>query len=546
MVSTSSRGPSAEQPVWASARVAQRKAQQDTVSRHGSSASVWAAPSAKEPPQGQLNTRASSWAPSRDAQSEPQASASTSASTSIPAFTSTSKPASGPIGNTVTRSSPTENAALQPRASHSGLRRRDDARSLGAAIDPMSLIASPSRGIHGAENAALGSAAEQDLTQEATQNRYREYLAKRIREHCKRHALPFAAYVPSILPASASDSVDDEARSAKAGLEEILLQGRKLREGIMASQRRDAAAIEAYHLVLLLAITTLNRAQVSATMHRIVFDLYPAVPLTPSRAPASVTSDFATLPDARASQLDLFVDSRETREHTASLLLLSHTCLSDTARSSAIEDNFPRLKWKVLDSVGSGQHPELISPHIRFAEAVHVALDRCDVLAFRRLLLGQFRHKGSGELLPKPTVWQRMLLSQAVPRLRRSSWAHLKKVYLTVPLPSHTRADDWLARMLVLDGKVAPDATTPRSHTTKPVDTPDDWQDGDAPSSAFLLQRLAAFFAAQALPEAPQSPGAAGSNAGTQAPAPLHSCLAKWAGRIATNTSSGICTIKIK
>lgn len=114
----------------------------------------------------------------------------------------------------------------------------------------MSLIASPSRGIQSAHSTALGESSEQDLTNHQTQEKFRGYISRRIAAHCQRFpALTLGDVARKIVvPGEAVEEADakrrEEIEMARVSLEEILLLVRKLREGVMASHRMDAATIE--------------------------------------------------------------------------------------------------------------------------------------------------------------------------------------------------------------------------------------------------------------------------------------------------------------
>lgn len=506
------------QTVWTSNRVAQRKAASGhagSSGSSGSSASVWASQSPSAKPRAQ----------------EPVSSAPPS-HPSVPAH----------LGSSTSQYARQPQVKAPPRST--GMRKRDESQQLGAVIDPMSLIASPSRGIQGTETATLGTAADQDLTHPTTQDKYRQFLSRRLSEHCDKFPLPLSRYTPPLLQSKAGDSDDDDLlQQAKTSLEEILLQGRKLREGITASRRADAFAIETYHLVLLLAIVTLNTAQVSATIHRLVFDLYTQVPLPmDSRVSASPTllTDFAKLPGSQITHLDLFADTQKAREHLASLLLLSHTCLA--GGSVALGDNFPELEARIADSLGHERGQAWQSTHIQLASAVDLAVRQMDIPAIRRLMLGKYRHS-SGRILAKPTLWQRTILSQLLPRLRSAAWAQLRKVYLTLPLSDLEGCNKgvaWLHRTLLIDSELE-DLSEVRTDRCNRGAIPNSWDEdsgGDARGSS-SNSRLATVFRLQGLP--PAAPGKEQDRS-----VDIDSELLPWIGRITTNTTTKHQTIKIR
>lgn len=244
--------------VWTSARATQKKQALSSAgggepsetsssqSSRGSSASRWADPPTAQAPQNTVQRGSSSSHSSR----------------------STIESGGGRWAGTSKNRGPTSGSQLQGQTSrqqpnslntassgvpvHSDLRRRDANQPLGGEIDPMSLIASPSRGIQGSQSASLGSAGDQDLTNFSTQARFREYISTRIRAHCEKHPrTTLQDLIPSWLPDDwdketifETSVASAEPKAARNGLEEVLLLVRKLREGIMASRRSDGAALE--------------------------------------------------------------------------------------------------------------------------------------------------------------------------------------------------------------------------------------------------------------------------------------------------------------
>lgn len=421
----------------------------------------------------------------------------------------------------------------------------------------MSLIASPSRGIQGASSTMLGSEGEQDLTNAETQSRYRAYISKRVQAHCDKFALPLERYIAPAMPGEEDEEDALRRRQAITSLDEVLLLVRKLREGVVASRRLDTAAAEVYHLALFLAVVSLNKGQLGASIHRAVFDVYTSVPVAegPSTTawPSTVASDFASLPGGEHNELNLFVDSQESREHTASLLLLSRTCLSDERQRGSLEDDFMQLRARVIDAVK--RPASAITPpardHILLASEVDRLARQGDILQLRRLLLGQ--HCCKGRRLAAPTVFQRMLISQALPRWRAIAWAQLRKAYMSVPLPragsgqeaglvekmgglamnGHGAVvggeDDWLEKVLLVDGELLP----PASRSTQ-----DHWGDGDGEAQRhrdLRAARLAAVFRQVGL----TSGEAASSSIVEQS-------LTSWQGRISCSATSGQRSLKVR
>lgn len=245
---------------WTSARATQKKQALSSAGRgepsetsssqssRGSSASRWADPPTAQAPQNTVQRGSSSSHSSNSANESGGARwVGTSKSSK-----SASASSSNMQGQTSRQQTNSLNLASPSVAVHPDLRRRDANQPLGGEIDPMSLIASPSRGIQGSQSASLGSAGDQDLTNFSTQARFREYISTRIRAHCEKHPrTTLQDLIPSWLPdgweketSSGPSVASAESKAARNGLEEVLLLVRKLREGIMASRRSDGAALE--------------------------------------------------------------------------------------------------------------------------------------------------------------------------------------------------------------------------------------------------------------------------------------------------------------
>lgn len=325
------------------------------------------------------------------------------------------------------------------------------AAHLGTQLSFMSLISSPSRGMQGYEVSSIHglSREDQDLTNRVTQAKYRLYISKRIHDHCLKFPSPLKDLGPLVPDASAfAADVQNKTRgAARASLEEILLLVRKLREGLSASHREDEATIEVYHLSLFLSLFTLNTAQLSSTLHRLVLDLYRAIPtesgMQSSTWPSSITRDFASLQSSSPSckvfaQLKLFEDSPEARSHAASLLLLSHTCLADAASTArAFQDDFHSLRYKVMEAAGL----DPTDKHITLAHKVEVARRDLNPYLLRRVMKP-----------PTVSTYQHFVIFQIIPKFRLAGFGRLRKSYVNVPLPVNGCDDEqWLEKLLLID-----------------------------------------------------------------------------------------------
>lgn len=291
---------------------------------------------------------------------------------------------------------------------------------------------------------------------------------------------------------------------------------------------------------------TLNSGQLSSTINRLVLDLFPSIPCKPSTTstwPGNVFADFTSTveggkEDTFAAQLRLFAeDTPATRAHHASLLLLSHTCLGSGGKTGlggfgsagGLQDNFFTLKHKALAALGLSLE-DGPQADIAFAEQADRALRTGDVLLFRRLL-------SQG----RASVWQKLLLEQAVPKMRAQAWTQLRKAYMSVPLPlslsspsqqeqGEAQGEEWLEEVLLIDTRLLPlssatassskaaPASLDKSSSKSKTKILDSWDEEDlsqldlSPAPAASAQkekkhriaRLAGAFAQQGLPSSSQ------------------------------------------
>lgn len=381
----------------------------------------------------------------------------------------------------------------------------------------MALLASPSRGIDSTNAASLGQTQDQDLTYPPTQEKFREYISKKIKAHCARFPMPIDAYAPKLtvpgqeyFSAKAKDGTEREEELVKArvSLEELLLMVRKLREGIMSSRRLDKAAIEVYHLSLFLSILTLNGLQLSTSIDRLL-KTFPLISVSQSAWDASwnfsLAQDFAMLQGQDSPllhQLRYFSeDNEEIRAHTASFLLLAFTCLGPGSTGSKDPSvagtnaygSFQSEKLKALEALHvEKSHVSQLPPAIAVACQAETAIRTNDVQRLR------------SQVLPKATAWQKLLIYQAVPGMRIKSWETLKKGWMSVPLPilldlppssmteeadaiaklaakmdnvglaheeeeSAEENDDWLERLLLIDIGLVPISEKERAQATNKI-----------------------------------------------------------------------------
>ncbi|GAA5977181.1 hypothetical protein JCM5350_003248 [Sporobolomyces pararoseus] len=147
--------------------------------------------------------------------------------------------------------------------------------------DEFNLLLSPSRGI-----------AEDDptsLKNTGIQERFREHIGEKLKKWSQTHRF------------------DLKRRNEELGI--ILLDLRKLREGIHSIRRIDSFACEVYETSVLLSLLASNQAQLLSSLPHLVTIIHPALAqddLTTSLSTLSVTSTPAQAPSARSPAIRSF------------------------------------------------------------------------------------------------------------------------------------------------------------------------------------------------------------------------------------------------
>jgi hypothetical protein len=119
---------------------------------------------------------------------------------------------------------------------------------------PIELLSSPSRGLDISDST-------RDLTNEATQAKYRAYISQRLRTHCDKYGPLLnesrAELFPLLLPGNLSVSKWSAAGAegaALGSLQDVLLLVRRLREGCVAASRQDKFAVDGERCRLVVGI----------------------------------------------------------------------------------------------------------------------------------------------------------------------------------------------------------------------------------------------------------------------------------------------------
>ncbi|KAG0144278.1 hypothetical protein CROQUDRAFT_95288 [Cronartium quercuum f. sp. fusiforme G11] len=154
-------------------------------------------------------------------------------------------------------------------------------------IDPMSLVASPSRGLDhqlGGSSSSTTELNQLDLTNPNFQSSFFIWLKKRIEAHHEIFLDPLAPNLNRAQNEFVSKS-NSTSTSSKTITPEIISQQlqslgtlireiRKLREGIISIGRNDLFAIEVYELSAELLLEACEFEQLDKLLHYLIFNLY--------------------------------------------------------------------------------------------------------------------------------------------------------------------------------------------------------------------------------------------------------------------------------
>ncbi|GAA5934664.1 uncharacterized protein JCM15063_003037 [Sporobolomyces koalae] len=321
--------------------------------------------------------------------------------------------------------------------------------------DEFSLLLSPSRGIQDDDPTSL----KNPLVQE----RFRDYIRDKLNAWS-------AAYPLGTRPR------DLQRRNEELGI--ILLDLRKLREGIHSIQRVDAFASEVYEASVLLSLVASNHAQLSASLSHLVTVIHPTL----------ASSDLAT------SLSSLSVSTRPARPrpcpatrsfYIALHLLHSHllpacTSLTPTVSSASVTSTHAPLAsflpaLLALLDLSSLPHPPTIrpsslhhhpddgpppDPSITFLLALHLAFIRSSVSTISTICSSLplpprtiIQHAQDlfpsrlGTVPPNPLA---LILKDALPGFRESVWNNLVKRSFRFP-PDRTT---WLSKWFLFEFEI--------------------------------------------------------------------------------------------
>ncbi|GAA5826595.1 hypothetical protein JCM11251_002441 [Rhodosporidiobolus azoricus] len=335
-------------------------------------------------------------------------------------------------------------------------------KDIGKKPEELDMLLSPSRGLQDGEEDEIS------LRNPDVQARFRAHIDEKLRK--------WAVACP---PSSATNAEVRKRRDEELGI--ILLDLRKLREGITSIRRVDVFACEVYEASALLSLFASNNPQLSSTLPHLVHDLHPSL-----AGPPLTASPIEGL-QARISGLSL--GSRPppdpaTRAYYLTLHLLhSHllpaftsspfsgvvsTPSSFSSASPPLSSFLPTLLTSLSASSlpppccpshpSSRSHP---SPHITFLLQLYTALLRSSYISLSRLL---------ADLPPPPPSAQAhlkalhlpfsfdplaALLRTHLPALREKRiWPVVEKAYRLPPMPGADQVGHWIGKGLLFNFEV--------------------------------------------------------------------------------------------
>ncbi|KAK4051368.1 hypothetical protein OIV83_002852 [Microbotryomycetes sp. JL201] len=231
----------------------------------------------------------------------------------------------------------------------------------------------------------------------------------------------------------------------------VLLDFRKLREGLTAARRQDTFAVEVYESSALCAIKAENWQQLASCLPHLVHVLHP---LQATHERAYIKQDMSDVSSLTQSLASVQIDSssrqpdRDRQLYFVSLYLLN-IILHDPLPFPAYHDARQALSH-VLDG------PAHQSLHFKLVDYVYQALLELNYVRISRLLklsdnqvADEWDQRDDSEL-PQPDEYQSRLLMSCLLTIRSHVVKVLSKAY---KMKNDFAADsNWLERSLVLSG----------------------------------------------------------------------------------------------
>ena len=278
------------------------------------------------------------------------------------------------------------------------------------------------------------------LTDPAVQDDFRQHLEEKVSSSAvyeldeglrtfpipiyqvKRYQVQFPDELAIVLSSPGHEAQKDQ-------LDLILLEFRKLREGIIASGRKDAFAIEVYETSAKLALLGRNAPQIATILPHLVRVLH-----WPSQLIRAASSDL----EGQMAKLrvngdvtHLPVTPLNTRARFAAYYLL-HTLLASRDRAA-----FSRLLGDLVDFEPSSEDARVpyTNPHIQLV-----------LRLFRLDMTGNYA--GISKILSEPRNYDKfawIIVRSSIASFREHAWAVLRASYMA------TSDRKWLARSLCLE-----------------------------------------------------------------------------------------------
>ncbi|KAL9940101.1 hypothetical protein V8E36_000806 [Tilletia maclaganii] len=310
-------------------------------------------------------------------------------------------------------SSPSRKGRASVIAEAEGLKPRDMSRPLGGKLDPMALLASPSRGLDASN---LDNLLDGDITDLHVQTRFRAHISEQI----QRHAAKFGR-TDDAGPSS-------EREEKQASLSSIILLARKLREGLIASSAKGrdlgpvqepseatALLVDTLELSVVLALLSEppNVAQLQAALPRLVESLsIESVRQALScdgQTTAHLEADLASSLPADRLLKEQAISSLSGGSEDSLYLCCSLQLLLALYSTGGRGGNFGHTEYLTLYGE-LHQKAMLDHPFIQFVHRLHHALLHRDAAAVRQLILDGAQ-PGAEQRIRAPTFWHLQLLS---------------------------------------------------------------------------------------------------------------------------------------
>ncbi|MBW0541876.1 hypothetical protein O181_081591 [Austropuccinia psidii MF-1] len=155
----------------------------------------------------------------------------------------------------------------------------NDSLDLNSVADPMSLVASPSRGFD-AELMKNSSLSAQDLTNHEFQIKFFDWFIKKLIIYRQAYPDRLILCIPCLLTTEKNSHETDLSQKQKNALSSLSREIKKLREGIVASGRKDWFAILVYEIAAELALEASDFAQLNSLLPHLVFGFYDQITIS--------------------------------------------------------------------------------------------------------------------------------------------------------------------------------------------------------------------------------------------------------------------------